>query len=644
MKKLAVVFCLSSVIAGFFIFGVSALYGKALNKTSVHKSSHEDKRGCFFSNPALIGLLSCFNTTNTDPFCMQTNAFFMTDRRSHNAPVQSVAWLCDSPVGTYAAIGGFPENNIVGATDARVYKFNPDSGLLGDPIANLTHGSYVFGVSWVYILDYDVHDYGAFLAVGGYPSSIDDNEIHIFHLDTSINPPAVNPVPVASYKHGAPIKSVSWLGCGLGDTAYLAIGGQAGIDGAEIRILKFKASDNSLTLLANRFHGAPINSVSWYYNPVQFPAYPPILAVGGDPVEGVPVSGPNYITVRLYTFNCTSESLQDLIFGSQPNPAGTNEPPTRVFGVKPSILNVDLFNQNALFVGVACGSTLTNQLQSTFTPGYLLAFFPPVNNQDASLDMVLSFSVPGISQIPVNGYAVDFNSSCTCGGSVMACCPQITFGLGCPKDTTEPLPLNIFTVGFIQDGSAYVYTKFDDNITSLEWCKVDDGKISYMLVGSEANNWNVNSLCTGNEIAVYRALIVCRSTTTTAPHVWLNSSKPQAGPPPGPWAWGKSCLCAHKECRRFPVQADLANVLTWTAVTGATSYNLYRFLEYSDFVVANMTDVKQALKSLTLLATIPANCPLIFKDHCIQKCQQVNYLLSATNSAAVESPVAIIQI
>ena len=292
---------LTITLLNIYILGALDLQAKSTNPTK------NKDRSCFFSDPDLNQLLACLTTSDTDLLCMQTNAFFLTDRRSHNAPVQSVAWLCDSPKGTFAAIGGFPENNIIGSTDARVYKFDPANGLLGNPIANLVHGSYVFGVSLIYLKDqfspYE-YDFGIYLAVGGYPSCLDDNEVHIFRLDTSVNPPVANPIPVASYKHGAPIKSVAWLGCSMGDTAYLAIGGQMGTDGAEIRVLKFKASDNSLTLLANRFHGAPINSVSWFYNPNEFPGYPPVLAAGGDPVPGVPVTGPAYITVRLYTFNC----------------------------------------------------------------------------------------------------------------------------------------------------------------------------------------------------------------------------------------------------------------------------------------------------------------------------------------------------
>lgn len=655
MKKQKIL--LSFLIVPFFVCFV-CIWG--INRGTCPNQSCKNlkdttTRACFF-DPALTDLLSCFNTTDTDPFCMQTNAFFMTDRRSHNAPVQSVAWLTDSPIGTYAAIGGFPENNIVGGVDARIYKFDADNGLLGNPIANLVHGSYVFGVSWVYIFDYEhSYDYGAYLAVGGYPSSIDDNEIHIYHLNSLVNPPAVNQIPVASYKHGAPIKSVSWLNCSMGDTAYLAIGGQEGTDGAEIRVLKFKASDNSLTLLANRFHGATINSVSWFYDPIVHPTFPPVLAVGGDPVPGVPVSGPNYITIRLYTFNCAKEALQDLIFGSQPS--GSTLEPSRVFGVKPAVLNIN-DEKSGLFVGVACGSTITSLPDNTHTPGYLLALFPPTGISDASLESVASFAIPGIATIPVNGYTVDFNRSCTCEG-IVSCCPQITFGLGCPKDIVGPLPLNIFTVGINLNGVARAFTKFDDNITSLEWYKSDSGKANYLLVGSESNDWNLNSFCGGNEIAVYRALIVCKSfpeennifgvrgnavITETSNNIWGVRGNAKIGGGNEQSAWGQSCLCAHKECRRFPLQSDLSNVLNWTAISGAVAYYLYTFTNINDFVVASMPQLKQILQGLTLVATYNTNTCLTFRHHCLQTCQKVNYLLTAKNAAGVESPVAVIQI
>ena len=506
-------FVLRILVTSMFItcfFWIQGIQDKAT------KTENDITRTCFFSDQTITNLLTCFNTQDSDPFCMQTNTFFLTDRKSHNAPVQSVAWLCDSPIGTYAAIGGFPENNIVGSTDTRVYKFDEENGLLGDPI-NLVHGSYVFGVSWVYVFDPTQSiDYGAYLAVGGYPSSADDNEIHIFHLDSSTIPPSINPIPVASYKHGAPIKSVSSLGCGIDDTAYLAIGGQASeIDGAEIRVLKFKASDNSLTLLANRYHGATVNSVSWFYNPSSFPNFPPILAAGGDPAPAPSNAGPQYITIRVFTFNCAKESLQDLVFGSQPGPTpSAGAPPKRVFDIKPAIVNIDTNGSTALVFGVANESTLTSL--NTYTPGFLLQFLAPgksTKTTEASLEPVTGNGFPftGISDLQVNGYAVDFNRSCDCY-SLVTCCPQITFGLGCPsKDNSSPLPLNIFSTSFLTNENGTAYTKFDDNITSLEWCRTNNGEVSYLLVGSESNEWNLNSFCGGNEIAVYKALMVCTS-------------------------------------------------------------------------------------------------------------------------------------
>lgn len=644
-KKVLTIVSLSLSLFCFFSTG---------NALSKKQSLTTDSRNCFFEDTNLDGLLACLNTTNADQFCMQTNSFFMTDRKSHNAPVQSVAWLCNSPFGTYAAIGGFPENNIVGNTDTRVYKFDPANGLLGNPISNLVHGSYVFGVSWVNIFDQiNFYDYGAFLAVGGYPSTLDDNEVHIFQLDTTANPPVMNPVPVASYAHGGQIKSVSWLSCSNGDTAYLAIGGQAGNDGAEISILKFKASDNSLTLLANRFHGATINSVSWYYDPILYPNYPPVLAVGGDPVPGTQASGPAYITVRLFTFNCAKESLQDLIAGSQQSPVDSNIP-TRVFGVRPAIISSDTINNNfltinskALFVGVACESTEISTYGNTFSPAFLLALFPPNTLQaDASLSTVFNFSPNGISHTQVNAYTVDFSRTCTCEGT-FPCCPQISFGLGCPHNYSAPLPFNIFTVGILKLGlgiAPEVTTKFDDNITSIEWCRTNNGQSNYLLVGSESNDWNLNSFCGGNEIAVYKALIVCRSPNVLG-KINLIRNPPRTQPtPPETTIFGKTCLCAHKECRRFPAQSDITNVLNWGIVPDAILYNIYTFPTFTDFIVASMDKIKQAVRSLTLIASIDANAPLVFRHHCLQPCQKINYLLTATNTGGVESPVAIIRI
>ena len=235
------------------------------------------------------------------------------------------------------------------------------------------------------------------------------------------------------------------------------------------------------------------------------------------------------------------------------------------------------------------------------------------------------------------------------------CCPQITFGIGCPKHITGPLPLNIFTVGLTTNSiTPTVVTKFDDNITSLEWCQTDGGALHYLLVGSESNDWDLNAFCGGNEIAVYKALIICRARPVVgAPHVLLSRrflqaptppTPPKPPTPPTPSLFGTSCLCVHKECRRFPTQADITNVLTWNPVPQAVSYNIYTFPILSDFFVAPMDQLKQRIKFLILIATIDANCPLVFRHHCLQKCVKINYLLTATNTAGIESPIAIITI
>ena len=358
---------------------------------------------------------------------------------SHGAPVQSVAWCCDFslPGGPYAAIGGYYYGD--SQKVVRVYNFQA-----GQPCGqleekdSLPNTSINIPESFVYAVDWSC-TCSTLLAVGGA-----DEKVHIFGYDgESLS-------FVNSYTHGGIIYSVKWLCncCESPNDLLLAIAGDKGSSNAEIEILRVDAATGEIEKIAEGLFGNTVYSIDWCCrNGHAF------LAAGGK------ISISCDVNLRLYCFECDNNSFNQVSYvAAHPNP---------VYAVRWCC------EQGSKFQKLAVGG-------GKGIDGINAVVYYLINNQ-------LKPVAPK-SFVQDRIFAIDWNPFCDCS--------YVTFGGGCLVTTPTTCPDNIFVTE--QDKcelNIITSTKFDDNITSLEWCGNPEMQSSYLLVGSQINDWSQADIC-----------------------------------------------------------------------------------------------------------------------------------------------------
>jgi len=412
---------------------------------------------------------------STSSLAMEPDVLLIKQLIDHGAPVQSVSWCCNElfPDQKYAAIGGY-----LGTGDkyVRVYNFNRTTGLLTaqDSLPNSTVDfspeSFVYSVDWCCQLDGS----DPLLAVGGA-----DGMVHVYSYTGD---PRDTLVFQASFTHGAPIHAVSWL-CGCCDTKYLAIAGETASDNKEIRILIriLQLYGNTLIQVGSGIHGNTVFSLDWccMSSPDGADYSKAYLAAGGKPssLGGSGCLGPN---LRIFCFQCLEAENAPFMPIISMKVTGTTL--TDLHAVRWCC------DENVKYRKLAVGG-------KKVAPGGVaknMWLYYLVNNR---LLEVASSHIGGVEQ---GIYAIDWNPYCKCS--------NLTFGGGCrPTPACED---NIFIHKQTQCnlGDPIFATRYDDNVTSLEWCG-DNGK-SYLLVGTEVTGWGDPEVCpndTNPEVVLYVA-------------------------------------------------------------------------------------------------------------------------------------------
>ncbi len=423
----------------------------------------------------------CLHSGATSCSCMRPDTLFKTDEKVHGAPVLSVAWLCDGCMitpsfgGAYAAVGGYSAMSDGGSVDVRVYTFNALSGRLGDiDSAVASHGNVVTSVSWCCI-----PDHGAYLAVGGYPEGSTGQGfcVRVYHFDGQL----LN--FVAGFAHGAPVHAVSWLCNACAGRYFLAIGGDAGLDGKEIRMLEFTPEtpevSGSLKQTDSAIHGAPIYALDFCCREGALP----LLAAGGAP-EGER----GHCNIRIYTTFCDGGFISEL--------TNARYSGSTVYALTWCCEPNRCPRSASLAVS---GSSEGDRNAGINVRLYCL------NPRTCRLNECVGYALPEFK-----GFAVAWNPLCNC--------THVTVGGACGPE--GGFPDNILVLKVCAGGESRAQrlervtgVRFDENITSLSWCHV--GGCMYLLVGSEnarfadmhgRDGMQSRECKIGPDIAVYKGL------------------------------------------------------------------------------------------------------------------------------------------
>lgn len=393
----------------------------------------------------------------------------------HGAPVRAVSWLCnsacfDSPLFDLAAIGGYLSDFNAGPEGAsvRVYEFSKltEHFTLRDSVAPT---SYIFTLDWCCI------DGVAYLAVAGIPDHVTGNDVWIYAYNNATKKLDL----VTSFAHGNTVYSVKWLciDCNEYETyRFLAIGGEPAPDNIDIRLLSFDPMQQSLTIVNNRTHGGTIYALDWLIRE----NVRPVLVAGGVTV----IDDCEKINLRIFAVDC---------FGS-----------------------MNLINRGAYFPGgtVRTASWCNTSLPCASFPYTLAVGGNHEHHCDEPINVqIYSLKTSDCSLIPIPGLSLQQ------AGKVFAItwipgtdCTYITIGGGCDHDSY--CVNNIFSYKITVDKVSGTLSlelvsqsKFDEIITSLDWCQING--CSYLLVGSEDPFWNdlrKNMFCKApDEIALYKS-------------------------------------------------------------------------------------------------------------------------------------------
>lgn len=434
----------------------------------------------------------------TCPPPSQSKSFFLADFQQHAAPVLSVSWMCHCNGSVYAAIGGYSAESHNGLIDIRVFKLNHAGKLEEIQKARTSFGNYVLSLAWCCAprCVFEEENVIGYLAVGGYPTNRcmpvdsireDDGEqgevsVKVYKLTTD-----GTLEEVASFAHGATVRAVAWLCdcrqkeggrdggpvCGeYGPKKFLlGIGGDAGFGRKEIRMLEFVLGEDSsdeakLFCVDSAIHGASIYTLDF----CQGKGHTPLLVAAGK------LSTIDKKNVRVYGACCKTGAIVELT-------------------------NADILTDSTIYTAKWCclPGARPSRLYVAFGGGVAIQGTP--SNVAVCLLNPRSLELkPIVSALqPTKVFALDWNPMCACS--------QLTVGSACDENATTNITEYALVTAPQVMLSTIASTKFDDNITSLAWCK--DKNCAYLLVGSEKDrpNENAEESCGSEnpEIALYRA-------------------------------------------------------------------------------------------------------------------------------------------
>ena len=413
-----------------------------------------------------------------DISCIPQNKLLHVGSYSHGAPIQSVAWSCasDACPTTFAAIGGYKAlTSTCQYVSIRVYTLDiRKDKLIPVTIDNALPTDYVYSVKWCCI------NGTPYLAVAGCPDS-SGNSLWIYQYDPTYNRMTL----VKAYQHNGIVYSVAWLcnNCTIDDNVrYLAIGGDP-VNGIDIEILSFNATLGTINPVNSALFGSTIYSLDWCSdnNPcVQNDCN--YLVAGGTTASDCKGKA----NIKIYAVSCNG----DMVEGSRAYFEGNT-----VRSVK-----------------WCCDSDkICPQLMSLAVGGD-----PIIGGSHDGSNIVLYAYHPRTRNLkpfawhdqPAKVFAVDWLPGCAC--------TELAVGSGCLNPCTPNIFVYNFDKNTLPDLGTITSKYFYDNITSIAWCKICD--LSYVLVGSEANNWspdnNFDPLCAAkiqaNELALYKG-IFCKT-------------------------------------------------------------------------------------------------------------------------------------
>lgn len=422
--------------------------------------------------------------------CIDCQPLSLVNKQLHGAPIQSVAWLCDtcmfsgqcSCTDNYivphptAAIGGYVSyiNACDGAT-VRVYALNS----MTDQLVETAHAmptSFVYAVNWCCI------DGQAFLAVGGKPNELTGFDVWVYKY--SFDGVTGNLELIDSFAHGDTIWTVAWLCYDFNDnhTRYLAIGGDP-VNGTDIRLLSFNPELKKLSLVTSRSQGATVYSLDWCIRPSRNPM---LLAGGKTATENC-----KHYNFRVYSV--TSGGALNL-FSSGLYDGGTIRTVKWYFANEKACSVLPYFA-----VGGDTGKHCGDQCQKNSNVHvYILN---PLTHQVRPI---------AYAQQQERVFSLDWNPCCNSS--------LVTVGSGCSSGwLCDP---NITMYALEKNPSKSLkyraHSHVDGTISSLQWCAFGD--CCYLLAGSEHSNCNqshTDPFCNqSHDIVLYKSKLcsdeICR--------------------------------------------------------------------------------------------------------------------------------------
>ena len=422
--------------------------------------------------------------------CLVEDRLLRVDQLASSSPIKTVSWLneqsCHHYKEPFALIGGGPALGI----DFKIYKLTPADTLTH--IVDGHHGAYVLSSAWC------CQQGVPFVAVAG-AANASGHEVEIYRFD----PSAATLTLVAYYSHGAHIYSIAWLcSCEHSVDSFLALGGEASnTDQADIRILKIPhhlpgPGEPAIQLesVSNKIHGATIYSVDWCAGRDTCP----LLATGGR-TSSIECD----INIRVFSFDCQMYHLSPCSQQSFESHC--------VNSVKWCCNHYACSQSPLLAVGGSKSPTdranIRLYLLSTHTHG-LIEYAKAINNHLNAI------------------YALGWNPSCKC--------TDITTGGGCLEQNCQGGHPNIFVYrkdNNLKKPTLTLVTKeqFSQNITSLAWYQQPGSLYSYLLVGAETNEQEIEEMfpdsdCENNIVIVLYKAIFCKRHAEPVPPICLRKT------------------------------------------------------------------------------------------------------------------------
>lgn len=405
--------------------------------------------------------------------CMPRNKLVLLGNYVHGAPIQSVAWSCanENCPDTLAAIGGYKGcSDNCECASVRVYLLEKEKlrSLWSDLPTN-----YVYCVTWCCIAGIP------YLAVAGCPDK-DGNSLWIYRYNWQYQ---VMELVGKSDAHKGIVYSVAWLCDECTDSPgirNLAIGGEP-VNNSEIKILQFNSSTQTISFLGATSFGTTVYAldVCKDINPCtqQHCLY---LVAGGKTAYDCLTP----VNIRIYAISCDgimTMQTDDYFEGGTVRAAQW-------------CCQSDKICPNYMYLAVG------GDPEPEYGTNIKIYYYHPISG---------TFQPFAWQSQPEKVFTVNWLTGCQC--------KHLAAGSGCvDQDCVQ----NIFVYGLdkmlVPRLATTTSKHFDDNITSMAWCKIGD--MYYVLAGSESNRWQakdtIDPLCPINnqhaELVLYKG-VFCKN-------------------------------------------------------------------------------------------------------------------------------------